>query len=142
MPASTALPDDASLPCPRCECFLADFGGTARTVSCPGCNRRIADASEAIARMSTPARLIEIFPESVARENGIMAFSADDSRLVVLSDVAAWNVAETVTKLRFILGVVVDCVHADTEVIRRAIDRDYGLPHADDDLPQDPGPLH
>lgn len=132
MPVATASPDDASSTCPRCEYFLADFGSAARTISCPDCHRRIADVSYAVLRIPTSPPLLDLVPESVARENTTIAFSGSSSRLIILSDLTEQNVKETVEKLRFILNVAVDVLHAEAEAIRHAIVRDYGPPEDDD----------
>ena len=68
--------------------------------------------------------VIELVPESVARENAVLPLSESDGRLtVVLSDPMD---IDTVDKLRFILNKQVDLALAPREAILEAINRYYG----------------
>jgi hypothetical protein len=69
-----------------------------------------------------------LLPESVARENDVVAIDASSSGLVMLSDITSWKTNETIEKLRFVLNTTINYLHAGSDAIRRAIDRDYGPP--------------
>lgn len=70
-----------------------------------------------------PYQLIELIPESVARENTVIAVESNGERVTVaatrLDDYALAD------KLRFILGVDIAFVKAPRNDIQRAIDRHY-----------------
>jgi type IV pilus assembly protein PilB len=71
-----------------------------------------------------PESVIELVPESVARENSILPMSEDDGALrVIVSDP---NDLDTTEKLRFILNRKVDIALAPREAITEAINRYYG----------------
>jgi len=71
-----------------------------------------------------PDSVIELVPESVARENSILPMSEDDGALrVILSDP---NDLDTIEKLRFILNRKVDVALAPRETIMEAINKYYG----------------
>jgi len=71
-----------------------------------------------------PESVIELVPESVARENSILPMSEDDGALrVIVSDP---NDLDTTEKLRFILNRKVDIALAPRESIMEAINRYYG----------------
>ncbi|HRX77938.1 MAG TPA: ATPase, T2SS/T4P/T4SS family, partial [Pirellulaceae bacterium] len=77
-----------------------------------------------LSEVSIPENIIELVPESVARENGILPMSDDDDSLVVImSDPLD---IETIEKLRFILNRRVDVALAPDEAIQEAINRYYG----------------
>ncbi|MBC8356024.1 MAG: type II/IV secretion system protein [Planctomycetes bacterium] len=77
-----------------------------------------------LSEVSIPENIIELVPESVARENGILPMSDDEDALVVLmSDPLD---IETIEKLRFILNRRVDVALAPDEAIQEAINRYYG----------------
>ncbi|MDR1923651.1 MAG: GspE/PulE family protein [Planctomycetaceae bacterium] len=70
-----------------------------------------------------PPAIIELIPESVARENLILPYQLDGEALrVVVSDP---NDLETFDKLRFILHRPIDPVLATRESIQEAINRHY-----------------
>ena len=71
-----------------------------------------------------PEEVIELVPESVARENAALPLSfEDDSLKVVVSD--PFDI-ETIEKLRFILNRKVETALAPREAILEAINRYYG----------------
>ncbi|MBP86551.1 MAG: pilus assembly protein PilB [Planctomycetaceae bacterium] len=77
-----------------------------------------------LSEVSIPEHIIELVPESVARENGILPMSEDDDSLVVImSDPLDM---ETIEKLRFILNRRVDVALAPDESIQEAINKYYG----------------
>lgn len=72
-----------------------------------------------------PSNMVELVPESLARENVILPLSEDDGALkVIISDPMDF---ETLEKLRFILARKVDIALAPREAIVDAINRHYGL---------------
>jgi type IV pilus assembly protein PilB len=74
--------------------------------------------------MTIPPAIIELVPESVARENVVIPLSQDDGMLqIVMSDPSDY---ETVTKLQFILNKEIQSVLAPKEQIIAAINRHYG----------------
>ncbi|MGA2253275.1 MAG: ATPase, T2SS/T4P/T4SS family [Thermoguttaceae bacterium] len=74
--------------------------------------------------VNIPSSVIELVPESVARENAILPLSEGDGHLtVILSD--PWDI-DTVDKLRFILNKQIDLAMAPREAILEAINRYYG----------------
>jgi type IV pilus assembly protein PilB len=71
-----------------------------------------------------PPAVVELVPESVARENAVIPFSEEDGKLkVVVSDPLAF---ETFDKLQFILNRKIDIGIATKESILEAINRNYG----------------
>jgi type IV pilus assembly protein PilB len=71
-----------------------------------------------------PPAVVELVPESVARENAVIPFSEEDGRLKVLvSDPLDF---ETFDKLAFILNRKVEIGLATRESILEAINRNYG----------------
>jgi type IV pilus assembly protein PilB len=77
-----------------------------------------------LSEVTIPEKIIELVPESVARENGILPMAEDDDALVVLmSDPLD---IETIEKLRFILNRRVDVALAPDEAIQEAINHYYG----------------
>jgi type IV pilus assembly protein PilB len=77
-----------------------------------------------LADVSIPPSVIEILPESVARENVVLPLSEEDGSLkVILSDPLDYDTRE---KLRFILNRNVEVVLAPRENILEAINRYYG----------------
>ncbi|HVX12618.1 MAG TPA: ATPase, T2SS/T4P/T4SS family [Pirellulales bacterium] len=75
--------------------------------------------------VSIPPSVIELVPESVARENAILPMDERDGSLkVIISDPEDF---ETLDKLRFILNRRVEVALAPREVIVDAINRHYGL---------------
>ena len=74
--------------------------------------------------MTIPPAIIELVPESVARENVVIPLSQDEGMLqIVMSDPSDF---ETVTKLQFILNKDIQPVLAPKEQIIAAINRHYG----------------
>jgi type IV pilus assembly protein PilB len=74
--------------------------------------------------MTIPPAIIELVPESVARENVVIPLSNEDGMLqIVMSDPSDY---ETVTKLQFILNKEIQPVLAPKEQIIAAINRHYG----------------
>ncbi|MBM4089949.1 MAG: type II/IV secretion system protein [Planctomycetes bacterium] len=77
-----------------------------------------------LARVRIPDDVIELVPESVARENAALPLAADtDSLKVAISDPFDM---ETIEKLRFILNRRVETALAPREQILEAINRYYG----------------
>jgi type IV pilus assembly protein PilB len=77
-----------------------------------------------IGDVTIPPSVIELVPESVARENAVLPLAEGDGRLtVILSD--PWDI-DTVDKLRFILNKQIDLSLAPREAILEAINRYYG----------------
>ncbi|MGE0756236.1 MAG: GspE/PulE family protein, partial [Pirellulaceae bacterium] len=75
--------------------------------------------------IAIPENVIELVPESVARENTILPWKEEDEALVVvMSD--PLNI-EIIDKLRFILNRKVDVALAPKENIVEAINKYYGL---------------
>jgi type IV pilus assembly protein PilB len=75
--------------------------------------------------VSIPPSVIELVPESVARENAILPMDERDGSLkVIISDPEDF---ETLDKLRFILNRRVEVALAPRETIVDAINRHYGL---------------
>lgn len=71
-----------------------------------------------------PPSIVELVPESVARENAILPMSEEDGALkVIVSDPLD---LDTFEKLRFILNRKVDIALAPRESILEAINRHYG----------------
>lgn len=71
-----------------------------------------------------PPAVLELVPESVARENCILPLAQDDGELtVIISDP---NDFETLEKLRFILNRRIEVALAPRESITEAINRHYG----------------
>jgi type IV pilus assembly protein PilB len=71
-----------------------------------------------------PPSIIELVPESVARENLVLPLHQENGELmVIMSDPTDM---ETMEKLRFILNKEIKPVLATREQIREAIDRHYG----------------
>jgi len=71
-----------------------------------------------------PPAVVELVPESVARENVILPMAKDDESLkVIVSDP---NDLDTLDKLRFILNCKVDIALAPREDIVDASNRHYG----------------
>jgi len=71
-----------------------------------------------------PPAVVELVPESVARENSVLPFSEEDGKLkIVVSDPLDF---ETFDKLKFILNREVEIGLATKEQITEAINRNYG----------------
>lgn len=78
-----------------------------------------------LSTMQIPASVVELVPESVARENIVMPVSLDDSGSlnVAMHDPMAFEVLD---KLRFIINREVRPIVASKETILAAINRHYG----------------
>ena len=77
-----------------------------------------------IGDVNIPPAVIELVPESVARENAVLPLSEGDGHLtIIISD--PWDI-DTVDKLRFILNKTIDLALAPREAIAEAINRYYG----------------
>jgi type IV pilus assembly protein PilB len=71
-----------------------------------------------------PKAVIELVPESVARENSVLPLSLEGTTLkIITSDPSNYD---TMQKLQFILNKDIQPVLADQEHIREAINRHYG----------------
>ncbi|MCO6456728.1 MAG: type II/IV secretion system protein [Pirellulaceae bacterium] len=77
-----------------------------------------------LAEVTIPESVIELVPESIARENSIMPLSEEDDALKVL--VSDPLDIETIEKLRFIMNRKVETALATRESIQEAINRYYG----------------
>src|SRR5262249_2248601 len=77
-----------------------------------------------LAEMTIPSAVIELVPESVARENVVLPMAQDNGMLrIIMSDPSDF---ETIEKLRFILNKEIQPVLAPREQIVEAINRHYG----------------
>ena len=73
--------------------------------------------------VAIPPAIVELVPESVARENRILPYQVDgDTLKILMSDP---NDIETLDKLRFILNRPIEPVLATQELIQEAINRHY-----------------
>ncbi|GAG19333.1 unnamed protein product, partial [marine sediment metagenome] len=83
-------------------------------------NRDYVNLSEVV----IPPSVVELVPESVARENAVLPLAVGDGKLtVIVSDPLDF---ETIDKLRFILNRQVEIALAPRESILEAINRHYG----------------
>ena len=74
--------------------------------------------------VTIPPSVVELVPESVARENFILPMSEEDGSLkVIVSDPLDYD---TLEKLRFILNRNVEIALAPRESIQEAINQHYG----------------
>ncbi|NQU24384.1 MAG: Flp pilus assembly complex ATPase component TadA [Candidatus Nealsonbacteria bacterium] len=77
-----------------------------------------------LAEVVIPPSVVELVPESVARENAVLPLSESDGELIVIvSDPLDF---ETIEKLRFILNCQIEIALAPRESILEAINRYYG----------------
>src|SRR5262249_39331552 len=77
-----------------------------------------------LAEVTIPASVIELVPESVARENVVLPMAQDNGALkIIMSDPTDFD---TVQKLQFILNKDIQPVLAPKEQIVEAINRHYG----------------
>src|SRR5262249_49644711 len=77
-----------------------------------------------LTEVTIPAAVVELVPESVARENIILPMSQDNGALkIIMSDPSDFD---TVQKLQFILNKDIQPVLAPREQIVEAINRHYG----------------
>jgi type IV pilus assembly protein PilB len=77
-----------------------------------------------LSEVRIPAAVIELVPESVARENVVLPLEEDDGKLTVI--VSNPNDLDVIDKLRFILNKRLDIAVAPKESILEAINRCYG----------------
>lgn len=75
-------------------------------------------------KVEVDEQIVELVPESVARENDILPYLAEGGALTVAMSNPADT--ETIEKLRFILNRDIRSVVAPREMIREAINRYYG----------------
>ncbi|TWU56718.1 Type II secretion system protein E [Rubripirellula tenax] len=73
---------------------------------------------------SIPLNVVELIPESVARENGVMPLSQSGNSLTVL--ISNPSDLETIEKLRFILNRNIQVMVASPEAIMQSINLHYG----------------
>src|SRR5438128_5892971 len=77
-----------------------------------------------LSEVNIPPNVVELLPESVARENAVLPLAEEDGSLkVIFSDPLDFDTRE---KLRFILNRNVEVVLAPRENILEAINRYYG----------------
>ena len=77
-----------------------------------------------LSEVAIPPSIVELVPESVARENAILPMAKEDGALrVIVSDPLDYD---TLEKLRFILNCKIDIALAPRENILEAINRHYG----------------
>jgi type IV pilus assembly protein PilB len=83
-------------------------------------NMRYVDLNE----VSVPPSVIEIMPESMARENVVLPIDEEDGKLRIVT--ADPDALDTFEKLRFILNRRIDVALAPREAILEAINKYYG----------------
>jgi type IV pilus assembly protein PilB len=77
-----------------------------------------------LSEVDIPPSVVELVPESVARENSVIPLAkTDDTLTVIISDP---NDYETIEKLRFILNLPIEVALAPRDAIQEAINRHYG----------------
>ena len=77
-----------------------------------------------LSEVAIPPSVVELVPESVARENAVLPLAEGDGQLtVIVSDPLDF---ETIDKLRFILNRQIEIALAPRESILEAINRHYG----------------
>ncbi len=77
-----------------------------------------------LSEVMIPPSVVELVPESVARENAVIPLSESDGKLtVIISDPDDY---ETIDKLRFILNRPIETALAPRDAITEAINRYYG----------------
>lgn len=97
--------------------FLRDPDAVLRLVPAPNLNLRLAGHT-------VPRSVIELVPESVARENILLPIHGGNRRMLAASDDPTnW---ETVRKLEFILNTSVVLVGSPTDDVEAAINGHYG----------------
>ena len=78
----------------------------------------------ALREIEIPSSVIELVPESLARENVVMPLAQENGMIKVI--MANPNDFETVDKLRFVLNREIDVALASKEAILEAINKYYG----------------
>lgn len=111
--------------CPGCGCFTYETTQSVPKVICQICGRDVLDVTLSLNRLSIPSKLLALLPESLALECRVVPFSEGVSGLVVVADLKSTYNADSIEKLRFVLNRPITCLHADEEVILKAIERDY-----------------
>ncbi|MCC6123935.1 MAG: Flp pilus assembly complex ATPase component TadA [Pirellulales bacterium] len=77
-----------------------------------------------LSEVDIPPSVVELVPESVARENAVIPLArSDDALTVIISDPDDY---ETIEKLRFILNLPIEVALAPRDSILEAINRHYG----------------
>ena len=77
-----------------------------------------------LSEVDIPPSVVELVPESVARENAVIPLArSDDALTVIISDPDDY---ETIEKLRFILNLPIEVALAPRDAIQEAINRHYG----------------
>ncbi len=77
-----------------------------------------------LSEVDIPPSVVELVPESVARENAVIPLArGDDALTVIISDPDDY---ETIEKLRFILNLPIEVALAPRDAIQEAINRHYG----------------
>jgi type IV pilus assembly protein PilB len=83
-----------------------------------------------LSEVDIPQAVVELVPESVARENFVLPMAQEDGALkIIMSDPTDFD---TVQRLQFILNKDIEPVLATREQIIEAIDRHYGQTEAED----------
>ncbi|HEY4758945.1 MAG TPA: ATPase, T2SS/T4P/T4SS family [Thermoguttaceae bacterium] len=77
-----------------------------------------------LSEVDIPPSVVELVPESVARENAVIPLSESDGKLIVI--ISDPDDYETIEKLRFILNRPIETVLAPRDAIIEAINRNYG----------------
>ena len=115
--------------CELCRMFCSWakwIRGARAEVLCPTCSRTLADGGKHLTDRSLDNSIIQLLPESVAREINSLGYCMTDSGMVCFSDLNRPDSFETTEKLRFILNRKMYNFHANGNVIARAIDHYYG----------------
>jgi|GEM_PF-6891464 len=105
------------------------------SLPCPACRHPVADVSISLARLPVPRAVVELVPESVAREGRLMIIAEEPHELVVAVDLLLAPLSahcDQMDKLRFILNREIRLVHAAQVAIDFAIGRDYRSDSDDD----------
>ena len=111
--------------CQRCACFIADRADSDLSMRCPICDRSIADATQLLSRIGVSQFILDLIPESVARENNILPFDCSDGDISILADILQPSSVDAIAKIRFILNRKILCIHAEAVSIQAAIERGY-----------------
>ncbi|TWU06809.1 bacteriophage N4 adsorption protein B [Symmachiella macrocystis] len=114
-------PGDA--PCPHCGCLLW-FGANSSLLGDSSEDLSEQEVASILQEHPISMQIIEMIPESIARENTVIPLALESEALIVaIHDPMAYEVLD---KLRFILDRDVDVVLASKEAIQAAINRHYG----------------
>jgi hypothetical protein len=113
-------------------CQLTSIAGPGNRCSCCGQTGQLSDVpppapsvkSVNLSDMTVPPTIIEMVPESIARENVLIPIGEENGVLqIVMSNPSDY---ETITKLQFILARDIQLAVAPEEQIVVAINRHYG----------------